>query len=108
MATVAFINRLQPPEGKRDSLIGLLREFADSIDADPECLRYSVDDPMYDEATPLTVIKAHTSVAGFEKHGEWMALKIPRLLPLLASTPDPPVLLLSVSLGGDPKESISA
>jgi hypothetical protein len=37
MATVVFINRLQPADGKRDALIGLLREFADSINADPEC-----------------------------------------------------------------------
>ena len=41
MATVVFINRLQPADDKRDTLIGLLREFADSINADPECLRYS-------------------------------------------------------------------
>jgi len=40
--------------------------------------------------------------------GEWMAPNIPRLVPLLASPPDPPVLLRSVSLGGDPKESFSA
>jgi len=53
MATVACINRLQPADGKRDALIGLLREFAD-----------------------------------FEKHGEWMAPNIPRLVPLLASPPE--------------------
>jgi quinol monooxygenase YgiN len=91
MATVVFIHRLQPADGKRDALIGLLREFADSINADPECLHYSVHEPIDDEATPLTVIQAHTSVAGFEKHGEWMAPNIPRLVPLLASAPDPPV-----------------
>jgi hypothetical protein len=73
MATVVFINRLQSADGKREALIGLLREFAD-----------------------------------FEKHGEWMAPNIPRLVPLLASLPDPPVLLRSVSLGGDPKGSFSA
>ena len=56
----------------------------------------------------MTVIQAHTSVASFEKHGEWMAPNIPRLVALLASPPDPPVLLRSVSLGGDPKESFSA
>jgi hypothetical protein len=55
----------------------------------------------------LTVIHAYTSVAGFEKHGEWMAPNIPRLLPLLASPPDPPVLLRSMSLSGDPKELFS-
>ena len=36
----------------------------------------------------MTVIQAYTSVAGFEKHGEWMAPKIPRLVPLFASPPD--------------------
>jgi hypothetical protein len=34
MATVVFINRLQPADGKRDALIGLLREFAESINLD--------------------------------------------------------------------------
>lgn len=58
MATVVFINRLQPADGKRDALIGLLREFADSINADPECLHYSVHEPIDDKATPLTVIDA--------------------------------------------------
>ena len=56
----------------------------------------------------MTVVQAYTSVATFEKHGEWMAPNIPRLVPLLAFPPDPPVLLRSVSLGGDPKESFSA
>src|SRR3954468_8521701 len=117
MTTVVFINRLQPADGKRDALIDLLREFADSINAhpevadsknpDPECLHYSVHEPVDDEAAPLTVIQAYTSVAGFERHGEWMAPNLPRLVPLLASPPDPPVLLRSVSLGGDPKESFS-
>jgi len=41
MSTVVFINRLQPADGKRDDLLGLLREFAVSIHADPECLHYS-------------------------------------------------------------------
>ncbi|MDH6628031.1 hypothetical protein M2271_005861 [Streptomyces sp. LBL] len=34
MATVVFSNRLQPADGKRDALIGLPREFADSLKAD--------------------------------------------------------------------------
>jgi quinol monooxygenase YgiN len=108
MASVVFINRLQPADGKLDALIGLLREFVDSINADPECLHFSVHEPIDDEAAPLTVIQVYTSAAGFEKHGEWMAPNIPRLVPLLAFLPDPPVLLRSVSLGGDPKESFSA
>ena len=105
---VLFINRLQPADGKRDALIGLLREFADPINADPECLHYSIHEPIDDKGAPLTVIQAYTSVTAFEKHGEWMAPNIPRLVPLLASPPDPPVLLRSVSLGGNSKESFSA
>jgi quinol monooxygenase YgiN len=89
MATVVFINRLQPADGQRDALIGLQREFADSIHADPESLHYSVHEPIDDEAAPLTVIQAYTSVAGFEKHGEWMAPNIPRLVALLASPARP-------------------
>jgi hypothetical protein len=54
MATVVFINRPQPADGKSDALIGLPREFADSINADPECLRCSVHDPIDDEATSAT------------------------------------------------------
>lgn len=108
MATVVFTNQLQPADGQRDALIGLLREFADSIHADPGCLHYSVHEPIGDEATALTVIQAYTSVAAFEKHGEWMAPNIPRLAALLAFPPDPPVLLQPVSLSGDPKESFPA
>jgi hypothetical protein len=54
----------------------------------------------------LTVIQAYTSVAGFEKHGEWMAPKILRLVPLFASPPDPPVLLRSVSGCGIVRSSL--
>lgn len=32
---MVFINRLQPADGRRDALIGLLREYADPINADP-------------------------------------------------------------------------
>ena len=95
MSTVVFISRLQRADGKRDALIGLRREFAHSINADPECLPYSVHEPIDDEATRLTVIQAYESVAGFEEHGEWMEPNIPRLVPVLASPTDPPVLLQS-------------
>jgi hypothetical protein len=36
------VRRIEPADGKRDALIGLLRQFADSIHADPESLHYSV------------------------------------------------------------------
>jgi hypothetical protein len=31
MSAVVFIDRLEPADSKRDALIGLLREFAESI-----------------------------------------------------------------------------
>src|SRR3954447_19830435 len=107
MTAVVFINRLQPAAGKRDALIALLREFGASIHADPECLHYSVHEPVNDAPAPLTVIQAYQSIAGFEKHAEWMAPSVRGLSALLAAPPDPPVLLRSVSLSGDPKESFS-
>jgi STAS domain-containing protein len=67
---------LQRADGRREVLIGLLREFAESINADPECLNHSVHEPIDDEAAPLTVIPAYESLAGFEEHGEWMELNI--------------------------------
>ena len=82
---MVFINRLQPADGKRDALIGLLREFADSINADRNAFIIRSTSRSMTRHTPLTVIQAHTSVASFEKHGEWMAPNIPRLVPLLAS-----------------------
>jgi hypothetical protein len=36
MATVVLINRLQLADGKRDALIGLLREFAESAGDTPD------------------------------------------------------------------------
>jgi len=58
MATVVSINGLQPADGKRDALIGLLREFADPINADPAWRHYSVREPIDDEGVPWTVIQA--------------------------------------------------
>lgn len=88
MSVVVFIDPLQLANSKRDALIGPLREFAESINADPECLSYSAYGPIDDEAAPLTVIRAYESVAGFEEHGEWMEPNNPRLVPVLASPPD--------------------
>jgi hypothetical protein len=38
MSPVDFVDRLESADSKRDALIGLLRESAESIGADPECL----------------------------------------------------------------------
>jgi quinol monooxygenase YgiN len=57
MSAVVFIDRLERADSKRDALIGLLREFAESINADPECLNYSVHEPVDHVTAPLTVIE---------------------------------------------------
>ena len=46
--------------------------------------RYSAHKPIDDETASSTVMQPE-SVAGFESHGEWMELNIPRLVPMLAS-----------------------
>jgi len=73
------------------------------VNADPACLTWSVHEPIDDEAEPLSLIQAYGSVAGFEEHGQWMQPNVGRPVPVLASPPDPPVLLRSASPGGDPK-----
>jgi len=108
VSTVVFVNRLQPAAGRRAELIGLLREFAVSIHADPGCLHYSVHEPTDDEDGILTVIQVYSSADGFQHHAEWMAPNVPRLGPLLATAPDPPVLLRSVPMGGDQKERFAS
>jgi hypothetical protein len=52
MSVVVFIDRPQPADGKREALIGLLREFEDSINAAPECLPYLAHEPIDLDATP--------------------------------------------------------
>src|SRR5947209_6171374 len=108
MSSYVFINRLQPKDGQRGQLIELLREFATSIDQEPGGLHYSVHHAIDDETGPLTVIQVYSSVAAFEEHGAWMGPNVPRLLPLLASPPEPPVLLEQVTLTGHPRESFAA
>jgi quinol monooxygenase YgiN len=108
MTTFVFVNRLLPKDGQRDKLVGLLREFAVSMHAEPGCVHYSVHEPVDDEAGPLMVIQAYSSREAFEEHSAWMGPNLPRLATLLASPPQPPVLYQQVSLSGDPKESFSA
>jgi quinol monooxygenase YgiN len=108
MSEFVFINRLQPKEGQRGQLIDLLREFATVIHKEPGGVHYSLHQPTDDETGPLTVIQVFSSVAAFEEHGAWMGPNVPRLLPLLASPPEPPVLLEQISLAGNPRESFSA
>ena len=108
MSTFVFVNHLQAKDGKHEQLIELLRDFAVSIHAEAGGIHYSVHQPIDDKTGPLTVIQVFSSVQAFEEHGAWMGPNIPRLLPLLASPPKPPVLLEQVSLDGHVRESFSA
>ncbi len=108
MSTFVFVNHLQAKDGKQEELIKLLREFAVSIHAEAGGVHYSVHRAIDDKTGPLTVIQAFTSVEAFEEHGAWMGPNVPKLLPLLASPPNPPVLLEQVPLTGHVRESFSA
>jgi len=108
MPAFVTVNQLQPKDGQRGKLIELLREFAVSMHAEPGCVHYSVHEPIDDEAGPLTVIQAYSSIEAFEEHSAWMASNVPKLAALLASPPHPPVLHRQVSLSGHAKESLSA
>ena len=50
MSAVVFIDRIEPAGSKRDVLTGLLLEFVESINANSECLGYSIHEPIDDEA----------------------------------------------------------
>jgi quinol monooxygenase YgiN len=65
MPTFLFTNRLQPKDGQRDKLIGVLREFAVSMRAEPGCVHYSVHEPVDDETGRLKVIQAYSSREAF-------------------------------------------
>lgn len=108
MSVFIFANQLQPKDGQRKELVELLREFSLSMHAESECVHYSVHQPIDDENGPLTVIQAYSSVEAFDEHSIWMGSNVPRLVPLLASPPQPPVLHQQVSLTGHAKESFSA
>ena len=108
MSTFVFVNHLQAKDGLRDKLIELLREFAVSMHAEPGCVHYSVHRPVEDEAGPLTVIQAYSSIEAYEEHAVWMGVNVPRLAPLLEFLPQPPALLQQVPLSGHAKESLSA
>ena len=108
MSAFVFVNQLRPKDGQRGRLVELLREFGVSMHAEPGCVHYSVHEPIGDESGPLTIIQAYSSIAAFEEHGAWMGLNVPRLAPLLASPPRPPVLHQQISLSGHAKESFPA
>ena len=79
MSVVVFIDRLEPADSKRDAVLGLLGEFADSINADPEGLNYSFTSRSM-RSRALDRHPAYESVAGFDEHGQWMEPNIPGLV----------------------------
>lgn len=107
MSPFVIVNELQPKSGQRDKVIGLLREFAASMHAEPGCVHYSVHQPVEDENGPLKVIQAYSSVEAVQEHAAWMGPNVPRLAPLLESLPQP-ALFQQVSLVGHVKESLSS
>jgi len=76
LSAVVFIDRLEPADSRRDALIGPPLDFAESINADPECLKYSVHEPIDGEAAPFAIIQAYESVAVVTCHCR--SLRCPR------------------------------
>jgi quinol monooxygenase YgiN len=108
VSAFVVVNHLQAKPGKRGQLVELLRDFAVTMHAEPGGVHYSVHQPIGDETGSLTVIQVYSSVAAFNAHSEWMGPQVPRLLPLLAAPPLPPVLHEQVLLSDHPRESFGA
>jgi hypothetical protein len=84
MPAVVFVTTLEPKEGRRDELVGLLAELAKHIRGEPGFMQY-------------------------QEHNSWVRGQIPRISELLAAPPAPPALFEPVPLGGDAaKEPVSA
>jgi len=58
-----MIDRLEPAVSRRDALIGRPPEFAESISADPACLKSLVYEPNDDATAPSSVIHGYESIA---------------------------------------------
>ena len=88
-------------DGHRAELIALLDETAQQIRSEPGCLSYTVHTSDDEHDQRLLVVQAFESLGAFEAHSAGMVGVIPRLSPLLASTPTPPELFHTVELNGD-------
>jgi len=51
-----------------------------------------------DESGPVATIQAQSSPEAFQTHAAWMGPQVPRRAALLATSPNPPVLLEQISL----------
>jgi hypothetical protein len=57
-----------------------------------------------DESGPVATIQAQSSPEAFQTHAAWMGPQVPRRAALLATSPNPPVLLEQISLQGHGRE----
>ena len=108
MPAVVFVTTLEPKDGRRDELVGLLAELAKHIRGEPRSVQYSVYRPLGGDSGPLLVIQMYASVEAYQEHNLWVRGQIPRISELLAAPPAPPALFEPVPLGGDAgKEPLS-
>jgi quinol monooxygenase YgiN len=108
MPAVVFVTTLEPKDGRRDELVGLLAELAKHIRGEPGSVQYSVYRPLGGDSGPLLVIQMYASVEAYQEHNSWVRGQIPRISELLAASPAPPALFEPVPLGGDAaKEPLS-
>ena len=89
MPAVVFVTTLEPKDGRRDELLGLLAELAKHIRGEPGFMQYSVYRPLGGDNGQLLVIQMHASVEAYQEHNSWVRGQIPRISELLAAPPAP-------------------
>jgi len=108
MPAVVFVTTLEPKDGRRDELVGLLAELAKHIRGKPGFMQYSAYRSLGGDDGPLLVIQMYASVEAYQEHNSWVRGQIPRISELLAAPPAPPALFEPVLLGDDAaKEPLS-
>jgi quinol monooxygenase YgiN len=101
MPAVVFVTTLEPKDGRRDELVGLLAELAKHIRGEPGFMQYSVYRSLGGDSGPLLVIQMYASVEAYQEHNSWVRGQIPRISELLTTSPAPPPLFEPVPLGDD-------
>jgi quinol monooxygenase YgiN len=109
MPAVVFVTTLEPKDGRRDELVGLLAELAKHIRGEPGFMQYSVYRPLGGDSGSLLVIQMYASVEAYQEHNSWVRGQIPRISELLAAPPAPLALFALfepvVLYGGAAKET---
>jgi quinol monooxygenase YgiN len=85
MPAVVFVTTLEPQDGRRDELVGLLAELAKHIRGEPGFMQYSVYRPLGGDSGPLLVIQMYASVEAYQEHNSWVRGQIPRISALLVA-----------------------